>query len=530
MKLRYPLTALVAFLSIGISHAQDTKKPNIIFILADDLGIMDIRAFATHFTGTPSEELYYETPHLDQLAREGMAFSQSYANQLCSPTRAAVLTGRIASRLGVTTATPNTKTYYNQGLKTPAGCRPHDAYDHKDRIQFPMAWLNGHSNTGIDPSVPGLARVLKTHDAAFLGKWHLGGHGAAQLQPSAHGFRELACLDSGASSYFKWQASWNRKKPRFPTMPGEFRAGRSGDKPHAKYLIDDLSNRACDFIKERANETKPFFLYYCPFAVHTPLQAPAEDIKYFSAKKQRGKFGHNNATYASMLKHLDASIGNIRKTLKDTGLDQNTLIIFTSDNGGVEYTQPAATDNQPFVGGKATLYEGGIRVPTIVHWPKNVPAGTWSKEVIDATDFLPTLTDLTGNTTPKDIDGVSAADLFKNKGAKRAPRSLYWHYPFNVIVKHPIRGTPLSPHSAIRVGAHKLIWDWHGKLELYDIENDPFEKNELSKNQPKLTAKLHQQLKSWLKENVSEVYFPKPNPEFDPADPRLTIPFTNLGY
>ena len=524
--------AVILLLSVSSGFATDrTDQPNIVFILADDLGITDINAFATHFTGEPREKLFYETPNLDQLAADGIPFSQSYANQLCTPTRAAILSGRIASRLGITTATPNTRTYFNQGMKVPEGADPHDAFAHKDSIKAPQAWINANSNTSLNPSIPTLPQVLKTHDSAFLGKWHLGGHGVAERQPAAHGFQELALFDAGGSAYFKWQNSWNNRKPSFATQPGEYRIGQAGPSTGEGYLTDDLTVHACDFIRQRAalpKDTKPFLLYYCPFAVHTPLQAPEESIAHFAKKPQLGNLGHNNATYAAMLEHLDRSIGKIRETLKETGLEKNTLIVFTSDNGGVEYTDPVATDNFPFKGGKACLYEGGVRVPTIILWPGHFEGGSWCDQVIDATDFLPTLANLTGNTAPAGIDGKSAVPLLENPSKKQPVRTLFWHYPFNVIVKHPNHGTPLTPHSAIRVGDHKLIWDWHGSLELYDIPKDPYEKENLASKMPELTAKLHAQLKTWLKDNVAPPYFPKPNPDFDPEAPGQPFPFKDL--
>ncbi|MFC7335632.1 sulfatase [Haloferula chungangensis] len=509
----------------------DERPPNIVFILADDLGITDINAFASHFTGDAPEKLFYETPHLDQLASDGIPFSQSYANQLCSPTRAAILSGRIASRLGFTTATPNTRTYFNQGITPPEGASPHDAFAHKDSIKSPQAWINANSNTALDPEIPTLPQVLKTYDSAFLGKWHLGGHGVSELQPSAHGFRELAFLDAGGSPYFSWQATWNNRKAHFPKQPGEYRIGQAGKPTGEDYLTDDLTARACNYIRERAalpKGSKPFLLYYCPFAVHTPLQAPAEDIAHFEEKKQRGHLGHNNPTYAAMLKHLDISVGEIRQALEETGLSQDTIIVFTSDNGGVEYTDPAATDNQPFKGGKACLYEGGVRVPTIIYWPDHYEGGTWCNQVIDATDFLPTLAELSGNPLPDDIDGLSLIKVLKNPEKEQSPRTLIWHYPFNVIVKHPDHGRPLTPHSAIRVGDHKLIWDWHGSLELYDIPSDPYEENDLASTKPELTSALHQQLKQWLSDHVAKPYFPTPNPHFDPEAPGQAFPFKDL--
>jgi len=513
---------LILGLSFSLIRAAE-RPPNIVFILADDFGITDIGAYARHFTAAKADELFYETPHLDKLVADGIAFSQAYANQLCTPTRAAILTGRIASRMGVTTATPNTKTYYNQGHKVPAGYDAHDVLEHKDPIKGKRPWINATSNTSLDPAVPTWPRVLATHDCAFLGKWHLGGHGAPERQPDAHGFQELAYFDSGGSPYFKWQAEWNREKPHFPTMPGKFRTGQAGPPAKEKYLTDDLSARAVNFLKSRPAKDKPFVLYYCPFAVHTPLQAPPEDVKHFSAKKQRGHLGHDNATYAAMLKHLDDSVGAIRAALESSGLAKNTILIFTSDNGGVEYTEPPATDNQPFKGGKACLYEGGVRVPTIVCQPGKFDGGKWSNAVIDCTDYLPTLAELTGNQAPPDIDGRSMVKLLEDPASPGPKRTLIWHYPFNVIVKHPDNGQPLSPHSAIRVGDHKLIWDWHGKLSLYDIPKDPYEKNDLADEQPELAAKLHTRLKTWLNENVAPRYFPRRD-ETVPAE-ESTIPF-----
>jgi len=518
---------LALLFAVGTTRAADTP-PNIVFILADDLGITDINAYARHFTGAKPDELFHETPHLDKLAADGIAFSQSYANQLCSPTRAAILTGRIASRMGVTTATPNTKTYFNQGQKPPADYNPHDVLEHKDPIAGIRPWINATSNTALDPSIPAWPQVLKTHDCAFLGKWHLGGHGAPDRQPAAFGFQELAYFDAGGSPYFKWQRVWDQKKPFYPTMPGRFQIGNAGEPTDDKYLTDDLSLRATRYLESRRADKKPFVLYYCPFAVHTPFQAPPEDVKRFSGKKQRGHLGHNNPTYAAMLKHLDDSVGAIRATLEKTGLSENTVLIFTSDNGGVEYTEPPATDNQPFKGGKACLYEGGVRVPVIVFQPGRYEGGQWCDAVTDCTDFLPTVAELTGNPPPADIDGKSMLPLLLDPKSPGPERTLIWHYPFNVQVKHPDNGLPLSPHSAIRSGDHKLIWDWHGKLELYDIPNDPYEKHDLAKENPELTARLHTQLKDWLNKNVAPRYFPRRDESVTGESATQPFPFQDL--
>jgi arylsulfatase A-like enzyme len=518
----------VVLLIFCSAHASE-RPPNIVFILADDLGITDIGAYARHFTEATADELFYETPHMDRLVADGISFTQSYANQLCSPTRAAILTGRIASRMGVTTATPNTKTYHNQGLTPPDGYDPHDVLEHKDPIKGnPPPWTNATTNTALDPAIPTWPRVLASHDCAFLGKWHLGGHGAAERQPAAFGFQEIAFFDAGGSPYFKWQGLWDRKKTHYPEMQSPFRIGMSGEPTGKDYLTDDLSVRARQFIESRRTSEKPFVLYYCPFAVHTPFHAPEDEIQRFAAKKQRGHLGHDNATYAAMLKHLDDSVGEIRKALETSGLARNTVIIFTSDNGGVKYTDPAATDNQPFKGGKACLFEGGVRVPTIICQPGRFEGGTWSNAVVDCTDFLPTVAELTGNPAPQGIDGRSMLPLLMNPASPGPERTLIWHYPFNVSVKHPDDGTPLSPHSAIRVGDHKLIWNWHGKLSLYNIPRDPFEKQDLAESMPELTTTLHTQLKTWLKENVALRYWPKRNESVAPEAATRPFPFRDL--
>ncbi|MCH7226851.1 sulfatase [Haloferula sp. A504] len=522
------MKSLLLLLCLPVSALAAARAPNIVFILADDLGITDIGAYARHFNEVGRDELFYETPHLDRLVGDGIAFSQSYANQLCTPTRAAILTGRIASRMGVTTATPNTRTYYNQGMQPPKGADPHDAFGHKDAIRGNRPWINAHSNTALDPSIPSWPKVLATHDSAFLGKWHLGGHGAPDCQPSVHGFEELAYFDAGGSPYFKWRPLWNRTKPHYPTMPAGYRAGKAGEPTGKGYLTDDLSARAVNFLRSRRNRDRPFLLYYCPFAVHTPFQAPPGDVKRFAKTPQRGHLGRTNEVYAAMLKRLDDSVGEIRSTLDETGLAENTVLIFTSDNGGVEYTQPPATNNLPFKGGKACLYEGGVRVPTVVWQPGRFEGGLWSRAVVDCTDFLPTVAELTANPAPGGIDGRSMLPLLENPAAPGPERTLIWHYPFNVQVRHPDHGQPLSPHSAIRVGDHKLIWNWHGRLELYDIPADPGEKRNLSDEMPELTERLHDQLKTWLKENVAPRYWPRRNPEVSAEAAGGPFPFRDL--
>lgn len=267
----------------------EDKTPNIVFVLADDLGYMDIAAFAAREWGVGREVCFYETPHLDQLVDEGVAFTNFYACQLCSPTRASILTGRNAATIGFTTATPFRKTYYNSGTPVPEGHSPHDVLKHEDSIAEPQAWLNGQTNTALPEGVPTLPEILQSHDSAFLGKWHLGGHGAPGQSPAAAGFEELAWFDAGGSPFFNWRDDWrHRKQDLFEAGERAYQWGDPGPETGEAYLTDDLTVQAVNYIEGRKGVEKPFFLYLCHFAVHGPWQGKEEDIAYFKNRKTIG--------------------------------------------------------------------------------------------------------------------------------------------------------------------------------------------------------------------------------------------------
>lgn len=526
------------------------SRPNIIFILADDYGYMDMQAYAQHTLGTDKDKMYYETPNLDRLVKEGTAFSQAYANQLCSPTRASLLTGKYAARLGFTTATPATNTYYNQNKTIPDGYYPNDVLYHGDRINIQQPWINGGSNTGIPAGTKydngkdeiSLAEALTDYHSAFIGKWHVGGHGAEGYQPENQGFEPLAWFDAGGSVYFDWRDQWNDgSKTRFPDMPQKERTlGNAGKKTGHNYLTDDLTQQAVDYLDERAKiKGQPFFLYLSHFAIHTPYQGKEEDIAYFENKKTRGWNGHNDPVYASMIKGLDESTGRILNKLEQTGLDENTLIIFMSDNGGIDQDvshNSIGSKNTPFVGGKACLTEGGIRVPLVFRWKGKFAENKWCNIPIDCTDIYPTILQFAGYDLDKyynevKIDGQSIAGLLhdvENKNDSYTKDTHYWHYPFNVIYKSPFDGLPLTPHSAIREKDYKLIFDWYGRLHLYDMENDPYEKNNLAQQMPKKTDELMVKLLSWLDDNIEDRYLPKLNTNYDPKKESRDEPFVNL--
>jgi arylsulfatase A-like enzyme len=544
---KIPFVFLLGF-SLGFSASAE--KPNVVFILADDLGIVDINAYAARFTGAKPAQMYFETPHLDRLVREGTAFSQAYACQLCSPTRSSLLTGKYAARVGFTTAVGgNVRTFYNQGMSPPRGYLAQDALFWADKIDIPQALLNGTTIDALPSGQPAdqgrdettIAEAMTRHQSAFIGKWHLGGHGSKGWQPRDQGFEEISYFDEGGSPYFKWRELWDSRKQTYPQMPQpELWKGRAGPNRGKDYVTDELTEHAVEYLRARAQvpaaDAKPFFLYLCHFAVHTPFQGPAAEVARFEKKATRGWNGHDNAVYAAMLQRLDDSIGRITETLRSTGLDANTLLVFMSDNGGVMYTSPLATNNAPFKGGKALHYEGGIRVPLIFRWAGRVPAGKWCDVPVDCNDLFPTILDLAGydvrpHYAAGKIDGRSLAPLFGDlaNAKKGYPRDThYWHYPLNVIVKDPDDGQPSAPHSTIRVGDWKLIFDWSGVLKLYNIAADPFEQNELSAAQPERTAALFRQLNDWLDANVDVKYTPALNPAYDPAKEARARPFVDL--
>ena len=544
------LTSLIGWSDLGMllaAPAQPPQKPNIVFILADDLGYMDVAAYAAKVRGVERSACYYETPNLDRLVDQGVAFSQAYVFQLCSPSRAAILTGKNPSRIGVTTAWFETITnYYNQGLTPPPGYHPLDSI-HRDLIKTQKAWENGRVLQGLPSGQPMdqgwnelcLPEVLTNYDSAFLGKWHLGAAGVVGYQPKDQGFKDvLAYLDSGSSVHYRWRSNWTpgdwtgwpgwshiRNQPRahgFYPLP----------EPGSPYLADALTDLAVDYIHRRAQTpTEPFLLYFCHYAVHEPLQARPEDIKHFQNKSTRGWNGQTNAVYAGMVKALDDSVGRVVQALKDTGQLDNTLIVFLSDNGGLM----GPTVNAPLRAGKAFLYEGGVRAPFVISWPKHFAPAWCDVPVCAATDIMPTLAGLTESPIPASdkIDGQSLLLLLNEPANAKtgfSVKPIYWSYPFNCALIDPETGLPLPPASSVRSGDYKLIWNWAGKLELYDITKDISEQHNLAAAKPELALQLYRQLVNWLDQNIERRYLPTPNPAYQAKEDsrRLLYPFRDL--
>lgn len=550
---------LIGLLLLGCKSKVDNKhdvdkkmtsRPNIIFILADDFGVMDSQAYANKFTGTNPSEMFYETPNIDKLVNEGVSFSQAYANQLCSPTRASLLTGKYAGKIGFTTALPPRQTYYNQNQEVPKGYYANDIFEHSDDIKIEQALLNGISNGGVPAGTKydqgkdelSIAEALTDYHSAFIGKWHLGGFGAKGYQPKDQGFEPLAWFDAGGSAYYNWKNAWNdRTNKMYPKVsPDALEIGTSGKPTNQDYLTDDLTVQALEFIDQRAKiKDKPFFLYFSHFAIHSPYQGKEDEVTHFDGKKTKGWNGHKDPVYASMIKSLDRSVGAILDKLKELDIEENTLVVFMSDNGGIDSKitpKGDGTNNAPFLGGKACVTEGGIRVPLVFRWKGKVQAGKWVDVPVDCTDIYPSLLEAGGYNSKEivkknNLDGESLIVMLsdisnKNKTYKKTTH--YWHYPFNVIYNSPYEPFALTPHSAIRDGDYKLIFDWYGRLYLYNIEKDPFEKHNLANENPKLKTALFNKLMDWVKLNIEKRYWPTINEKYNPKKESRDVPFIDM--
>ncbi len=434
---------LLAALAAG--QAQDPpRKPNIVFILADDLGWTDLGCQGS---------AYYETPHIDRLAAQGMRFVNGYScGPNCQPTRAALMSGRYGPRSGV---------YTVGGI---------DRFDWSRRPLRPVDNVQK-----LAPETVTVAEALKKagYATGLFGKWHLGEDPAHH--PSAQGFDE-ALVTMG-------------KHVDFKTNPAV-------DVPKDAYLADFLTDRAVDFIRRRKDAS--FFLYLPHFGVHSPFQAKKDLVERFRAKAAAG--GHGDPVYAAMIASVDESVGRILALLDELKLAESTLVMFSSDNGGVggyvrEGLKKAGdvTDNAPLRGGKGMLSEGGIRVPWIFRWPGRIAAGAQTEAPFISVDLYPTLLDLAG-LPAAGLDGVSALPVLQGKPA--APRALYWHFPgYLGAGKDQWRTTPVG---AIRDGDWKLLEYFEdGRLELYDVKEDVGERRNLAVERKEKAGELRERLAAW---------------------------------
>jgi arylsulfatase A-like enzyme len=431
-------------------------------MLVDDMGWTDIGCGGSK---------YYETPNIDQLAKDGMRFTDAYsACTVCSPTRAAILTGKSPARLQITD------------------------------------WIAGHERPFARLTIPEWTKYLpleeetlaeklkaKGYATASIGKWHLGG---PAFYPEKQGFDvNIGGTDRGSPpSYFS-----------------PYGIATLSDGPKGEFLTDRLTSEAINFMEE--NKEKPFFIYLPHYAVHTPIQAKPEVVAKY--QKKAPSRGHSDPVYAALVESVDDSVGRLRAALEKLALRENTLFIFTSDNGGLSHLVNAKgwsrgpTDNSPARLGKGSAYDGGVRVPFIAVWPEVIPQGEKCDVPVISYDVLPTVLAAVSGTEVKSqgIDGESLMPLLTQKDLiKRG--AIYWHYPHY----HPGSATP---YSATREGDWKLIEFYEdSRVELYNLRRDPGETQNMAEVDGDVTERLLKQLHQWRADVGA--HEPEGNPDFDP--------------
>ena len=463
------------------------EKPNIIFILIDDMGYKDLTCYGSSF---------YETPNIDRLAKGGMLFTDGYAAcPVCSPTRASIMSGKYPARVGVTD-------YIGGNSRGKL-------------LEVPYV-------RELPLSEKSLASALKEggYKTWHVGKWHLGN---SDFYPQNHGFDvNIAGCARGSpnKSYFS------------PYQIENISDGQDGE-----YLTDRLTDEAVNLIKshKNADDGAPFFLNFWHYAVHTPIQAPAELVKKYEEKARKmgldkaevfteGDFFpcehkknqrikrriiQSNPIYAAMIENLDTNIGKLLDALDECGITDNTAVFFTSDNGGLSSAESSPTSNLPLNEGKGWMYEGGVREPLLIKWPNGIKAGSTCGVPVTSPDFYPTILEMANLPLRPEqhVDGVSIAGLFKGE-RKLEREAIYWHYPH-----YGNQGG--TPGSSMRMGNYKLIEFFEdGRLELYDLENDLEEKRDIAGENPELKARMSGMLAKWRVEVRAKI--PEVNPDYIP--------------
>ncbi len=432
---------------------------NVVFILVDDLGWSDLGCYGSSF---------YETRHIDRFAQSSLRFTQAYAAApVCSPTRAAILTGKYPARLDMT--------IWHEGAV---------AGGPRDR-----KLLAARSEPNLTRDETTLGELFRSagYFTAHIGKWHLG---TAAYYPETQGFDlNIGGTFWGAPStfFFPFAGRWSQTDPETRYVPG-LAPGKPGD-----YLPDRLTDKAIEIVQSMRD--RPFFLNLWYYTVHTPIEAPDEIVNRYRQKSATGT--QSNPTYAAMVERMDHNVGRILQTLQNLGLADRTIVVLTSDNGGVdiETRTGTPTSNSPLRSGKGTLYEGGIRVPLLVHWPALSKPGTCT-ETVSSQDFFPTFIEYlrkgqwTAHETAESVDGYSLLPLISNPAKNLGRSELFWHFPHY----YP----RMTPGSAIRRGDWKAIHSYEDdSLELYNLKPDPGEEQNLEEAEPSMTTELRQSLDQW---------------------------------
>ncbi len=472
----HPIRIITAVAIVLSTAAVNARKPNILFILVDDLGYMDVGAY--------NPQTFYETPNIDRLAAEGVRFTDGYAaNPVCSPTRYSIMTGKWPSR-------PDATNFFSG----------------KRGGKYASAPLHDQ----MDLSEITLAEALKTggYRTFFAGKWHLGP--SEEFWPEKQGFD----VNKGG---WKHGGPWFGGKYFSP-----YGNPRLDDGPKGEHLPTRLAHETIKFIEE--NQKGPFLAYLSFYSVHTPLlTTPALKKKYEAkarrlgltdkaefadeeqvsgTKKRQVRILQKHAVYGGMMEAMDSAIGLVLNKLKTLGIEDDTIVCFTSDNGGLSTSEGSPTSNLPFRGGKGWTYEGGIREPFIIKWPGVAKAGSVSSVPVCSTDFYPTLLDITGVGHDHPVDGKSLVSLLK--GGQAPPRdALYWHYPH-----YSTQGG--IPSGAIRMGDWKLIERYEdGRAHLYNLKTDIGERNDVAAANEKRVARMRAKLHSWYREVDAKFLQPK---------------------
>jgi arylsulfatase A-like enzyme len=462
MNVKWFLGAALIVLVLAVPSNAAAPPPNVVLILADDLGWSDLGC---------SGSTFYETPAIDRLAAQGMRFNQAYAAaNVCSPTRASIMTGKYPARLHTTNFFGGNR----RGKLLPPQYR-----------QF------------LPPEEISLAKALAQagYRTWFGGKWHLGGQGS---QPKDHGFEVVTGLD---------------------TRPG----GGPADDPH---FSARLSTEAAEFIAQSAQ--RPFFLYLPLHSVHVPLRTRAELQKKYEAKAAAlppktprqvpvkdflARAVQDHPVYAGMVQEMDEAVGRVLRKIDEMKLTERTVVVFTSDNGGLCTAEGSPTSNLPLRAGKGWNYQGGIRVPMIVRLPGRIPAGSTCDVPVISIDIYPTLLALAGVPVPaaQQVDGVSIVSLLGQTG-RIADRPLFWHYPH-----YSNQGG--RPGGAVRVGQYGLVEFFEDEhVELYNLAADGGENRDLAADQPQRAAEMKELLAQWRRSVAAQMPTANPNP-VDPFGP-----------
>jgi arylsulfatase A len=454
-----PFVVIVSLIRSELAYAAEVTRTNVILILADDFGWKDLSCYGSDL---------YQSPNIDKLAHDGMKFTQSYsACTVCSPTRAAIMTGKYTARLHITDWIP--------------GLPPENP---KLLVPDWTKYLPLEEKTIADAFHSG------GYATASIGKWHLG---SEQYYPDKHGF-DINIAGTAAAQPTTYFAPYN-----IATL---------AEGPKGEYLTDRLGDEVLKFIDQ--HKDKPFFVYFPHFAVHLPIQAKQEIIENYRGRKHPGQI-QTNEVYAAMIESMDDTVGRIRKKLDELKLADHTVVVFASDNGG----RVPTTSNLPLRVGKGSCYEGGTRVPLIVYWPGVTKPGSVCDTPVISMDLYPTLLEMAGlkDEARKAVDGVSLVPLLRQAG-KLNRDSIFWHYPH--YQHYQLGGT--TPYSAIHAGDFKLI-EFHDdmRVELYDLREDIGEKHDLSKEMPTKVDELRNRLHAWRKE--VEAQMPTRNPNYDPSKP-----------